>query len=297
MRRLSLLALLVILASGCGIPMVQHSRTVSQKIETTPLHAIELTTSNGGITIEAHDQEFVEMEVTYKAYGKTDEEAKSNCEKMDTEISANDGQLTIATSKPKMNWHGSAHYNLKIPVSCDLKLKSSNGRINTSHVLGNVSAESSNGRVELTGIQGEMFVKTSNGSVKVDDCIGTLDITTSNGSVNAGGDFVGDGNKIRTSNGSVTLLLNPHSSVEFTAHTSNGKISCGIPTQRIIKEGKRDFHAVVGDGVDSSAPTMIAISTSNGSVKVNPLPEQDRPVELPSPTTTEAEITTVELAL
>lgn len=280
MRSLILLAGLLTIAAGCHVPQYHFSRSVSETIETTPLSAVDLTTFNGGISVESHAEPTIEMEVTYKAYGMTEEQAEANCQLLAYDISADQGKLIIQATKPSDQWMASASFKLKVPETCAMKLRSSNGKISASDIAQTVDAHTSNGTIELKRISDSVTAKTSNGTVSVKDCTGTINLSTSNGRVLFAGELTGEDNVIHTSNGRVSIELPSDQLTEVATRTSNGSIQCSLPTQRVLEEGKKSFHAVVGEGDLRSTHAKLNVRTSNGSIKIDPWWSEEITVEV-----------------
>ncbi len=266
-------------AVGCAIPSSQYSRTVSQTVETNPLLSLDLSTFNGSVSVETHELPTVDMEITYTGYGSTEKAAEENCERLDCEIEANDGMLTVRAVKPSDQWMGSASFKLKVPPDCALKLQTSNGRVSAVNVQASIEVRTSNGKIELKNIEGDIFAKTSNGTIDAANCLGKVNLSTSNGKVYYAGVLLGSENEIQTSNGKVNLKFPADSLTEVATKTSNGSITCELPTQRILDEGKRSFHAIVGQGDLDNFDSKISVRTSNGSIRIEPLEEQHEETE------------------
>lgn len=255
---------------GCSIPRFHSSRTVKQTLETQPLQMVDLSTFNGDVKVLAHDAPNVEMTVVYKAYGESEGDAQAKCEQLECDISAENGVLTIRAVKPRGVWMASAAFELMVPAYCQLKLKSSNGDMRVEDLEAPVDLSTSNGGVKLVRVSEAMKAHTSNGKIEVDDCIGTINASTSNGRVYFSGMVVGVDNKISTSNGRVYLELPESALTEVSTKTSNGSIKCTLPTQKILSESKRSFHAIVGSADPQSIESKLVVNTSNGSININP---------------------------
>lgn len=262
---------LVAITCGCHIPRFHYERVEQRELETSPLNVLDLTTFNGGIEVLPHDKPLVEMEITYKAYAASEAQAEANCELLDCEVEADDGTLIIKATKPSNQWMASVSFKLKVPQDCALKLRSSNGKIEASDFVNGVEAISSNGTIALTNIGTLAKAKTSNGTVRVENSNSAIDLETSNGKVYYSGQVVGSDNRISTSNGRVEMKLPVAGLVEIETKTSNGSIKCTLPTQRISKEKKREFNAIVGDGDLEDLKAKLKVRTSNGSIKIEPL--------------------------
>ena len=277
MRQSVILLACLLFAPGCGFPSVPYSRVEEQSIETEPLEAIELVTFNGAISVESHDAPTVDMEITFTAYGESDEAARFNCEQLQCDVTADNGKLIIKATKPADQWSAAAAFKLKVPKHCSLKLRASNGKISVQDMAASVAAETSNGTVLLERIDAAVVAHTSNGTIDVQQCTGTVDLKTSNGKVLYTGLLVGRNNQIRTSNGAVTLRLDPASITEVEANTSNGSLRCSLATQRVIEESKKSLHAIVGDGQLDGESCKVSVRTSNGSIKIEAIESSDTP--------------------
>lgn len=291
MRHFMMIASLLMLAPGCTIPRFDYTRTVKQSVETQPLTSIDLSTFNGSIVVVSHVHPTVDMEIDFKAYGQTEEEAKRNSEQLDCAISAEGGLLTIKAVKPPEHWMSAVSFRLKVPEDCTLQLGTSNGKVSVCDMAAKVQAKTSNGAVSLKNIRDAIQASTSNGTVSVENCQGAIDLSTSNGKVTYTGMLVGKDNKIRTSNGRISLVLPATSLTEVSTRTSNGSIQCSLPTQRVLKEGKHEFHAIVGEGDVKNTEVMVTARTSNGSIRIEPLEVKDE-TGVEEPTTPDAEVGT-----
>ncbi|GAB5406884.1 MAG: hypothetical protein Aurels2KO_51150 [Aureliella sp.] len=260
----SLIALLVFV-TGCGSFAHRSERTVTESLETSPLEQLVLKTFNGAVTVKTHDEPTVELEVTYAAYGASEEEAEANCQQLSTEMAADNGKLSLTASKPSGQWNASASYKLTVPRNCSLDLNSSNGTIKVAQLIGDVKVKTSNGRIEIEKVLGNLTVDTSNGRVVVKDISGIVDVETSNGKIEYSGIPVGESSRLRSSNGSVIANVGLSSTVLVSASTSNGKISCVAEQYQEEPGGSKKRKSIlIGDA--SRTPAKLTIRTSNGSI-------------------------------
>lgn len=261
------------MSMGCSIPRHRSERTVREQLETSPLNKIDVSTFNGPITIQSHALPTVDMEVTYAAYGETPEDAAAACAQLDTDISAENGQLKLVATKPSGQWSASVSYRLMVPSNCEVILKSSNGKVSIDGIQGNINVETSNGTIAIKNVASRIVARTSNGTITASGFVGPIDLKTSNGRVEIDGQVVGMSNRIRTSNGRVTVKLPSGAASEIDVSTSNGKIQCDLPMHTIMSQKKRSLHALVGP--DGSTPeSKLSVSSSNGSITVS---ESDLP--------------------
>lgn len=277
--RISLLLLTLPLVVGCQFPRFHATRTVKQTLETSPLTAVDLSTFNGAIEVQVHDQPSVDMTVDYKAYGESEGDAQEKCEQLDCEITAEEGILKLKATKPSGLWMASAKFKLMVPSDIDLVLQTSNGTVDVADVAGIVDVNTSNGTVNLTRVGGDMKVRTSNGRVNAKDCTGTFDVNTSNGRVSFAGVMVGDANRISTSNGKVTLELASEIPMELESKTSNGSVNCGLNVIDTISKGKRSFHGIIGNGGINGDLAKLYVKSSNGSINISAWQPEIEPME------------------
>jgi DUF4097 and DUF4098 domain-containing protein YvlB len=277
--------------TGCSIPRFEHVRLEKQTLETQPLDAsearqpitkIDLSTFNGPIDVKPHDQSLVSMEIEYKAYGESEEEAELNADKLSCEYAVEDGVLSIRATKPREQWMASAGFKILIPRGCGVQLATSNGRVSVSDIDAAVAIDTSNGTITCTQIMGNVDAKSSNGTIELQRCQGSVSLKTSNGRVSYSGYLMGNENKIQSSNGRISIALDPQQAVEIESDTSNGKIQCSLPTQRILKESKKHYYAMVGEGPSESA-AKLSVRTSNGSINIDPISDDlETPSEIPA---------------
>lgn len=281
--RALLIPLALPLLAGCHIPTVRFERLEQREIETTPLTAVSIDTFNGGIEVVPHDQPFVDLEITYRSHGSTEEEAEANCQELGCDIQAESGKLIIKATKPSNHWTSAASFRVKVPPQCDLTLHSSNGKLSAHDIQGSVEAHTSNGEIHFANITGQVSARTSNGKVHVEQVFGPVDIETSNGRVTYAGMPVGRDNRIRTSNGRVEIQLPQDAFVELHSRTSNGRVTCSLHPLEIFEQSKHKWAGLIGPSggsstADSEVPEL-TVRTSNGSITVQefllPGPEID----------------------
>ena len=148
-----------------------------------------------------------------------------------------------------------------------IRLETSNGAIDVRRCEGTLFADTSNGRIEVVSFVGDAHAETSNGAVWIEDAIGSVDAETSNGSIRYEGTPAEDlGNRLRTSNGSITVRVDPALAIAFDAHAGGGRIRSNLPLTGDT-EGE-DWSAVL----NPPARTEMELRTSNGSIALEAAP-------------------------
>jgi len=161
---------------------------------------------------------------------------------------------------------GGADVRVVVPESIDLDLETSNGAIEVEgvEVTALASLESSNGRITLKDVTGDVKIKTSNGRINIQDFTGQVEAQTANGSIDFAGTLRNDSeNALRTSNGSIDVMLVETPGVEVDASTNNGKVKNDLP---ITISGETSEDHLVGS--IGTGGRHLLLRTSNGSITI-----------------------------
>ncbi|MFN3188891.1 MAG: DUF4097 family beta strand repeat-containing protein [Aureliella sp.] len=286
-----LLATVCLLASstGCISSRFSAMRVETQELTTEPLVALDVSTYNGNVTIRPADEQKVEMEVTYKAYGATQEDADANVKELTCDIQADKGTLILKATKPSNQWMASAAFDLKAPRNCNLKIVTSNGTVDVADFDSPIKVQTSNGTVKLANISGSIDAGTSNGTISAKNTVGPVQLSTSNGRINFAGYLVGTENRFSTSNGRVEVALPVDCYARINAKTSNGKVKCSLPNEE-IKASKRSLEAMVGLPQSGQPEASLSVRSSNGSITIKPMDEMPTTSEQPSSEVAKASI-------
>jgi DUF4097 and DUF4098 domain-containing protein YvlB len=284
---LSLLPFVAVFAAGCGFVGLNHhsaEQVVTKSFQTAATPKIAVETFNGSVEVVTATQGTVKAKVTKRARGNTQEEAEANLQTIQVDMTQ-DGNTIHVTARPaeeRMWSNRGASVELEVPDGSILDLHSSNGKISSIGLTGNVVAKTSNGGIDVKGNTGTLDLHTSNGGVEVEGGKGNLDLQTSNGTIHlktAGGVVsahtsnggiraegkLGAGtNSFETTNGAIELKLPSHSQFRLEADTSNGKIQSDFAVSKEGSYTRTHMHGVVGENTD----TAIRLQTSNGSIHI-----------------------------
>lgn len=280
MRRLFVL-MSVLLMAGCDWEDFgssdRYSADFHYNYTLKPGGRVSLENFNGSVEIAGWDQETVD--ISGAKYGATPEARDA----IKIEVTPAPESVSIRTIRPSDRRNVGARYVLRVPrrslldhivtsngpvrlndLNGAARLKTSNGSVRVFHVAGDLDAGTSNGTVELEDVKGDCVVKTSNGRVRAQGVRGAFDATTSNGSVDAAVDELrGNGVRVTTSNGGITLRLARAVNARLMARTSNASISTDF---EVSDRGRQEKHRLEGT-IGSGGPTL-DLSTSNGSIRV-----------------------------
>jgi hypothetical protein len=163
-------------------------------------------------------------------------------------INSTGGQVKALGPQTANNSSWSVSYEIFVPQTTDLDLKTHNGAITISDVRGQIHFDVSNGAVRLRRVAGDVSGSTANGAIQAEL---------------AGGIWDGRQMEVSTHNGAVTVSMPSYYSAHVKAETSNGGIQSDFPMTLSgeLKPKAVDFN------MGSGGP-LIHITTTNGAVRL-----------------------------
>ena len=144
--------------------------------------------------------------------------------------------------------------------------KTSNGAVQISGTKGDVKATSSNGAIIIENVDGYVSATTSNGRIEVKGTTGIKDLTSSNLGIYAEVYDFQENISISTSNGGITVYINPSLNADISMTTSNGQISINGVTLNLTISEEKHKTGELGDGGNT-----LDIHTSNGNINLRKL--------------------------
>jgi DUF4097 and DUF4098 domain-containing protein YvlB len=261
----------VIPLAGCvvGRAGAVHQQTTTFSVPHTTGAGLKVYTRNGSIVVRQADGPDVTVEARLAM--------TSELRLQQTTISARRnaaGFLEVAATPPGGRWDSNegCSFEILIPDTAGLDLRSGNGRIELSDLGGHATLHTSNGRIIVRGHDGEISAHTSNGPVRLEEFTGPAKVRTSNGAVTLSPAPSCPGPlDVRTSNGAISLNL-PASATEralagrMELHTSNGSINIARSVEARLNRAGRSFAEItLGDAPGAGTSQL---RTSNGSIAI-----------------------------
>ena len=261
---------------------------VDQTLDVTGVPTIAVDERNGTIIVTRGDENTVVVHAIKRA--ATDELLA----KLNVEIHQDGNQITIATTGD--NYAGIAFfghnrmavdYQIQVPAHANIgPVRSSNGRIEVTGIIGRldldtsnglitardidgpVAAQTSNGRVAVIGGRGTLQLRSSNGTVEVQNVQASgLDLHTANGKVSFTGSLTpGSKNRVETSNGTAVLTLPAESALSVDLRSGNGNVNVAFPVTT-SPNGENKRNAV--QGIINRPDADLTVRTGNGSITLN----------------------------
>lgn len=311
MSRIKLLVGLLLgslLLAGCAAPF-KVSAPIDQTVAWKGYSALEVVTRNGSIDV-ASDAAQADVAITGMKYasGPTPAAAEENLAQVFilAEPKPDDPAcLRVAIQYPEVFEHNgakpSARLTIRVPDSCDVNLRTSNGAV-TARRLHDAVIRTSNGAIAVEELGGDLQARSSNGAIKVTQVAGKVTLSTSNGAINARdtgplhaetsngrvelqsvqapvfvdtsngrivchGDFGPDASvELSTSNGHIEVSMPTNLHGVLDCATANGSIQANLDdlAMQNVDISRRHFKATLNGGGDG----RLVVRTSNGSIQI-----------------------------
>lgn len=208
---------------------------------------------NGGVTVKGSLRGDVLVRARVEASGDTEAAAAA----MTSQVTLNTAGGQVSASGPSSghdnNWW-TVSYEIFVPQTSDLTLKTVNGGIVISDVRGQIHFDTVNGGVTLRRLAGDVGGATVNGGI-------TAELT--------GAIWEGQKMDVKTQNGGVTLRAPSYYSAHVQAETHNGGIHSDFanPADTNKRQQQMDFN------IGSGGP-LIHVATNNGGITVKKVEAQ-----------------------
>jgi len=184
--------------------------------------------------------------------------------RVDAETS--NGAITVETVFGRLNLDTSNGAITVLQVTGDVVADTSNGRISMREITGDVKADTSNGRISLERISGAVRADTSNGEIELAAIAGEVIADTSNGAIHYEGTPVGKSNRLRTSNGAITVRVPAEAAIDFEIDAKEGDIRSSL---QLVGDTQGDHWAAA---LNPPVAASMSLRTTNGAVRIDRLP-------------------------
>jgi len=201
---------------------------------------------NGGVSVKGWLEGGVLVRARVEASGDTQSDAAALASRVLIDGSGGQVRATGPQSADRNWW--SVSYEIFVPQTSDVTLKSVNGGITISDVRGQIRFAVTNGGVHLTRVAGDVSGESVNGGIQVEL---------------AGTSWDGRQLDVKTHNGGVTLSVPAQYSAHVQAETGMGHIQSDFPVTMVGDMTPRQLDFNVGAG-----GALIHLATTNGGVRV-----------------------------
>src|SRR5262249_14431292 len=127
----------------------------------------------------------------------------------------------------------SIHVDLVVPRQLLADIRTGDGAIDVEGISGETRLRSGDGHIEALSMDGILHAESGDGHVRVRGRLDVLTLHTGDGSVEADllpGSRMGQGWRVETGDGSVTMRLPSNFSADLDLHTGDGGISMELPS-------------------------------------------------------------------
>ncbi len=209
---------------------------------------IDLTTSYGDIRVMPWSKDEVYVSVT-----GLDED---DLDRLKMTQSGND--VTVSFRPRGRSWSGDARFDVNIPSTYNVQLKTSGGDVEVDGPLtGRVDGSTAGGDIKLGAITGDVDMSTSGGDITAGDFAGNGKLRTAGGDIKLG--KVGGTLSVGTSGGDITVQSVAKS---LDARTAGGDIEVGDVG------GEADLSTSGGDVRVGKVSGEASLSTAGGNLEL-----------------------------
>jgi hypothetical protein len=201
---------------------------------------------NGGASVKGWLRNDVLVRAKIEAHADNEAQASSLAGRVQVESSG--GQVRATGPDAGENSWWSVSYEIFVPQTTDLNLKTFNGGISISDVRGRIEFDANNGGINLKRVAGDVSGTTVNGGVNVEL---------------AGNSWDGRQLEVSTRNGGVTIAIPESYSAHVQTETVNGGVASDFPVTMHGDPRPRNLDFNVGSG-----GPLIRVTTTNGGVKL-----------------------------
>lgn len=201
---------------------------------------------NGGAQIKGWLRNDVLVRAKVETWADSDSQASMLAGQVHVDSAGGQIRATGPDKADRSGW--SVSYEIFVPQTSDLNLKTHNGGISISDVRGRIEFDAMNGGVNLKRVAGDVNGDTVNGGIHVEL---------------AGSSWEGRQLEARTSNGGVTISMPEHYSAHIQTETVNGNIQSDFPLTLHGNLRPRNLDFNIGSG-----GPLIRVTTTNGGVRL-----------------------------
>lgn len=252
-------AILILLASSQAARAERFTDTVRESYAVGPEAAIQLSNTNGSVSVRATAGTTVELVAEKQVDSHSESRAREVLDEIEIVVRETDGGLEIETRTPRsasgfLDWltgsarNASVRYELRVPADARLDLDTVNGNLSTDGGAGGQRLRSTNGRIVVEAARGEVDARTVNGSIDVE--------------VAAAGRAVDL--RLDSTNGGIALALPDDLQARLEARTVNGSVRSDLP---VTISGKLGRNRISGD-LNGGGEGRIELTTTNGGIRI-----------------------------
>ncbi|HEY2018747.1 MAG TPA: hypothetical protein VGH38_34820 [Bryobacteraceae bacterium] len=236
---------------GYGGDRARHCEIREQSLPSIGRLTVDAS-PNGGATVKGWLRGDVLVRARVEASGENEGAAAIVASRV--MVDGSGGQVRASGPESTDNSGWSVTYEIFVPQTSDVTLKTRNGGLSISDVRGQIHFDTQNGGVHLKRVGGEVSGATVNGGIDV-ELVGAMADWRQM--------------ELSTRNGGVTVAMPAHYSARVQAETGMGRIQSDFPMPPNIDTRARQLDFNVGAG-----GPPIHITTGNGGIRLKRVDSQ-----------------------
>lgn len=251
--------------AGCiGISFGPSETTsFSEEYDVSDETVVAVENGNGPVTIEETDGDRIVVGAELEAG------SESALDSMTVDVDEGD-RFVVAVGFESGFTFSNRRVDLTVSLPTGVELgraSTENGDVAVAGVTGDVMARTSNGDVDVAGVDGYVGAESANGDVDVRETTGVTGARTANGAIDVELRSMRSDVECRSSNGPVSVRVEPDVSTGFRLETSNGDAAVRDLEYGASTERTRFVEGTLRDGGD----VLLTLRSSNGDVTLRPV--------------------------
>ncbi len=196
-------------------------------VQAAEVNAIRAATINGKMSVSQTSDSMITVRVVRSCLGEDEEDAAEHLKKLTVVDSLEDGTLLLEVIQPKDKGRDYVvDFEIWAPPATFLMLDVTNGGIELEKMTGGAEVKTMNGSVSLVLTSQKIKASSINGKIDIEGHTGSIDALTKNGRIECVMSTLSgnDGVSLKTTNGSVELIVPPDISATFEVKSHQGAI-------------------------------------------------------------------------
>ena len=247
-----------------GLNAYRAEEKVGQIFSAGAAPEVVVETFNGAIDVVAGAGDQVAVEVTKRASGPSDSNARDALSTIEVTLTQDGNTVRVTARRTPGMPRGNAAADVKVtlPAGASLQLNTGNGSLTARGVTGRAAMRTGNGDITVRDGQGSLRADTGNGSIHLQATDASVWAKSGNGSIRFDGSLSEGDQTFDAGNGSIVIVLPADASFRVDATTGNGRATSDFPVQ-----GQTSSRSVRG-AVGANPVASIQASTGNGSISL-----------------------------
>jgi hypothetical protein len=229
---------------------------------------LRIETSDANIQVTTWDRNMIEAKVATSHYKigeggiRIDERQDGDMVEIDVRYPHHDLSIGILN----VNWNRRVDIIIEMPREGTVNLRTEDGKIELTGLKGEMDLHTGDGSEILDAVEGNLHASTGDGNIRAKGRFDQLELKTGDGHVDVSaqtGSSLGNGWRLETGDGNVTLELPAELSADVDFHTSDGHIDLDIPVTTTGPLHENEVHGRLNGG-----GSLLTIRTGDGSIRL-----------------------------